>query len=78
MAENLTVEDGKIAIPAAVRSRYGIIDHTPIRMIETRTGILLVPLTNEPMSKELVSELEDWQELGSQSLVMFPYEESDE
>lgn len=75
ISESVTVEDGKIALPAALRSRYGLTEHTPVRMIETRTGILLVPLTNEPMSKELVSELEDWQELGGQTLEMFPYDE---
>ena len=75
MPENITIEDGKIALPSALRSRYGLADHTPVRVIETRTGILLVPLTNEPMSQELTAELEDWQELGAQSLSMFPYDE---
>ena len=78
MIENVTVEDGKIALPSALRSRYGLADHTRVRMIETQTGILIVPLTNEPMSAELVSELEDWRELGAQSLAMFPYDEGKE
>ncbi len=58
-ADNVTIEDGgKITLPAAVRSRYGLAEHTPVRVIETRTGILLVPLTQEPMSESLADELQ--------------------
>jgi bifunctional DNA-binding transcriptional regulator/antitoxin component of YhaV-PrlF toxin-antitoxin module len=76
LEENIILEDeGKITLPDDVRSRYGLSGHTPIRIIETRTGILLVPLSNEPMSQALASELEDWQALGQDSLSMFPYDE---
>lgn len=75
-SENLIVEDGgKITLPEAVREHYGLAEDAPLRIIETRTGILLVPITSEPMSEELRSELEDWQSLGSESLGLFPYEE---
>jgi len=75
MSENLIIEDGgKITLPAAIRVRYGLAQDTPIRMIETRSGILLVPLTDEPMNERLLSELEEWQSLGAESLEMFPYE----
>ncbi len=78
MSENLIVEDGgKITLPNAVRDRYGLAQDMPIRMIETRNGILLVPLTHEPMSAELRAELEEWQSLGAASLEMFPYEDSE-
>ena len=74
-SENLIVEDGgKITLPEAVREHYGLAEDPPLRIIETRTGILLVPITSAPMSEELRSELEDWQSLGSESLEMFPYE----
>lgn len=69
MTATLTVDEGgKIALPDAVRDRYQLGPDTPVRIIETRGGILLVPLTNEPMSDELRRELDDWQALGAASL----------
>jgi len=77
MSSNLIVEDGgKIILPEEVREHYGLTPETPLRIIETRGGILLVPLTNEPMSESLARELDDWQSLGTASLEMFPYEET--
>lgn len=77
-SENLIVEDGgKITLPEAVRVRYGLAQDTPLRIIETRTGILLVPLTSEPMKEELRAELEEWQSLGAESLEMFPCEDGE-
>jgi len=68
MSSNLIVEDsGKISLPEDVREHYGLTPDTPLRIIETRGGILLVPLTNEPMSESLARELEEWQALGSAS-----------
>ena len=75
--QNLVLENGKITLPDDVVDRYQLDESTPIRVIETRTGILLVPLTNEPISDALQSELEDWQALGAESFEMFPYEESE-
>jgi bifunctional DNA-binding transcriptional regulator/antitoxin component of YhaV-PrlF toxin-antitoxin module len=75
-ADNVTIEhDGKITLPDDVRDRYGLAEDTPVRVIETRTGILLVPLTQEPMSEALAAELQDWQSLGTNSFEMFPYDE---
>jgi bifunctional DNA-binding transcriptional regulator/antitoxin component of YhaV-PrlF toxin-antitoxin module len=75
-SENLIVEDGgKITLPEAVREHYGLAEDTPLRIIETRGGILLVPLTSEPMTEALRSELEDWQSLAAESLELFPYED---
>jgi len=51
---------------------------TPVRVIETVSGILLVPLTVSPMSPELAAELDEWQALSTQSWELFPYEEGDE
>ncbi len=79
MSGNLLIEDGgKINLPEDVRARYGLIPDTPIRIIETRGGILLVPLTNENTSAELARELDEWQRLGAASLEMFPYDEDAE
>jgi len=75
-ANNVTIEDGgKITLPAAVRSRYGLAEHTPVRVIETRTGILLVPLTQEPMSESLADEPKAWRSIGAESFDLFPYDE---
>ena len=73
MSGNLLVEDGgKISLPEDVRDHYGLTPDTPLRIIETRGGILLVPLTNEPMGESLARELEEWQSLGAASLELFP------
>ncbi|MDT5271810.1 MAG: hypothetical protein QOH49_3996 [Acidobacteriota bacterium] len=75
-SENLIVEGGgKITLPETVREHYGLAEDTPLRIIETRSGILLVPITSEPMTEELRSELEDWQSLAAESLALFPYED---
>lgn len=77
MAQNLTIEKGRITLPEDVVGRYRLNDKTPVRMIETSNGILLIPLTDEPMSPSLLAEIEEWQALGAESLTQFPYE-SDE
>jgi bifunctional DNA-binding transcriptional regulator/antitoxin component of YhaV-PrlF toxin-antitoxin module len=75
MAANLTVgREGEIALPTDVRERYGIQPDTPIRVVETRTGILLVPLTGAPMSEALQQELAEWQEASLGSWDLFPYD----
>jgi AbrB family looped-hinge helix DNA binding protein len=76
---NLTVgRAGEIVLPDPVRDRYGLEPNTPVRLVETRSGILLVPLTDEPMSPELEAELEEWQALSLETWAMFPYEDGDE
>ncbi len=77
MSQNLVIENGKITLPQDVVGRYGLENHAPVRMIETRNGILLIPLTDEPMSESLRREIEEWQALGTESFELFPYE-SDE
>jgi hypothetical protein len=51
---------------------------TPVRIIETRGGVLLVPLGKTPMSPELAEELAQWQALGAATWEMFPFEEEGE
>jgi bifunctional DNA-binding transcriptional regulator/antitoxin component of YhaV-PrlF toxin-antitoxin module len=55
---------GEIAIPQPLRERYGMKPGVPIRVVETRSGILLVPLTDAPMADELAKELAEWQALS--------------
>lgn len=64
---------GQIELPGEVRDRYGLSPSTPIRLVETRGGILLVPLGDGPMSPELTEELADWQTLGVNSWNQFPF-----
>lgn len=76
MLETLTVEDGgKVTLPDAVQARYGFEPQTPVRLIETQRGVLLIPLTAEPMDETLQAELAEWQALGAESLALFPFEE---
>jgi bifunctional DNA-binding transcriptional regulator/antitoxin component of YhaV-PrlF toxin-antitoxin module len=69
---------GEIELPDKVRERYGMAPATPIRIIETRGGVLLVPLNDAPMSAELADELAQWQALGAETWEMFPFEEEHE
>jgi bifunctional DNA-binding transcriptional regulator/antitoxin component of YhaV-PrlF toxin-antitoxin module len=66
---------GEIVLPENLRSRHGISGGTPIRIVETRTGILLVPLTKEPMSAALAQELEEWQAVAESSWQGFEYQD---
>lgn len=73
---NVTLtSDGKVALPQDVRDKHGFKEGTPIRIIETRTGLLLVPLTGEPMSEELKHEIAAWQSLSLSSWDLFQYSE---
>jgi hypothetical protein len=67
MSQNLTIEDGRITLPKDVVGRYRLDDDTPLRIVETRSGILLIPLTKEPMSSALNAEIAEWQTLGAEN-----------
>jgi len=72
MSQKLLVEDGrKITLPNEVIDHYGLKKDTPLRIIETRNGILLVPLTDEPMTESLRAEIEEWQALSAERLDLF-------
>ena len=78
MPEPLVIEaGGKVTIPEALRKRYGFEPNTPVRVIEMQSGILLVPLTDAPMSEGLKAELAEWQSLSADALEMFPFEEKE-
>jgi bifunctional DNA-binding transcriptional regulator/antitoxin component of YhaV-PrlF toxin-antitoxin module len=68
---------GEVLLPQEVRRRYGLAPNARVRIIETRTGVLLVPLSNAPMDEKLAAELEEWQALGAESWSQFPYESCD-
>lgn len=69
---------GEISLPEDVRRRHGFAPLTPLRVIETRTGVLLIVLDDAPVSGELARELDEWQALGAQSWERFPYSDTDE
>ena len=56
---------GSVLLPAELRSRYHLDASTPIRLVETRHGLLLVPLTNDPIPAALQRELDEWQSLDA-------------
>ena len=59
--EVLTIEEtGKFALPNDIVERYQFTKETRLRIIETQNGILLIPLTDEPMVDEVKAELEEW------------------
>lgn len=66
---------GEIQVPDEVRSRYHLEPETLVRLVETRAGILIVPLQDVESSPDLEAELRDWQQHTAQSWEMFPYEE---
>ena len=67
--------DGAITLPTAIQERCGMLPETPVELIETGSGILLVPLTSAPMSEALAQELQGWQALGQEAWAQFPYED---
>ena len=69
---------GELTLPADVVQRKGFKPDCPLQVVETRSGVLLVPLDDRPMSQELRSEIEAWQELSLDSWDASLYEETEE
>jgi hypothetical protein len=70
-------KDHRIELPGTVVDRYQLTPDIPIRVVEMSAGILLVPLTDEPMDDELRAELALWQSASAKAWAMFPYDEDD-
>ncbi|HLK56460.1 MAG TPA: AbrB/MazE/SpoVT family DNA-binding domain-containing protein [Chthonomonadaceae bacterium] len=66
-------QSGQIALPESMREHYGLKPNTLVRVIETRTGILSTPLTEESMSEELKQELAEWEALSAETWNLLPY-----
>ncbi len=64
-------KDGEISLPTEIRARYGVLPEQHVRVIETKDGVRLIPLTDDPMSPELSRELEAWQDLGAETIQRF-------
>ncbi len=75
--EVLTIEEnGKLTLPEDIIERYQFKKEMQFRIIETQKGVLLIPLTDEPMNDELKTELEEWQTIGAGGWEMFDFEEN--
>ena len=75
--EVLTIEEnGKLTLPNDIVERYQFKRESQFRIVETQKGVLLIPLTDEPMSDELKAELEEWQAIGADGWEMFEFEEN--
>ena len=74
MSTLIMSSSGEIQLPNALRGRYGFVPGQPIRIVETTTGVLLVPLGPIEADPELAAELRHWQNLAAESLKTFPYE----
>ena len=46
-----------------------------MRVIQTRHGIMLIPMSDEPPSEILAAELDEWEELGAEAFDLFPFVE---
>lgn len=67
---------GEIQVPDEICNRYHLEPETPVRIVETRASILIVPLTATENSSDLEVELTHWQEFTISSWDQFPYEDS--
>ena len=74
MTALLLEPNGTIRLPKKSLKRYGFEEKMLIRMIETKEGVLLIPLTDQSMSDELKQEIAQWQEASSGTWEEFPYE----
>ena len=77
MTTTIVGRDGQVTLPSDVQERYGLRPEVSVRLIETRSGLLLVPLTDAPMSAELAQELQEWQAIGADTWAQFPYEDGE-
>jgi len=76
-SEVLTIsKNGNLTLPSDVIERYQIEKDMQFRIIETQKGVLLIPLTDEPMNGELQAEIEEWQALGAEGWDRFDYKEN--
>lgn len=77
--EVLTIEEnGKFTLPDEIVERYQFKKETRFRIVETQKGVLLIPLTNEPINDELKTELEEWQAIGAENWEIFNFGENAE
>lgn len=73
MTSMILGKHGDLILPADIEDRYGLKPETLVRIVETQSGILVIPLTDEPATPELARELADWQSAGETSWQAFGF-----
>ena len=68
---------GAVVLPAELRTRYHLDPARIVRIVETRHGLLLVPLTDQPMPAEFQQEFDAWQSLDAAGWDAYPFEISE-
>ena len=63
-----------LALPPDLCRRYGLAPHTPLRLVPTRNGILIVPLTPAFQSEEARREVDAWQLGNTRATTLIPCE----
>lgn len=74
MTTTLIGHDGQVTLPDDVQERCGLRPAVSVRLIEARSGLLLAPLADAPMSAALAQEIQEWQALGADAWAQFPCE----
>ncbi|MEN3002367.1 MAG: AbrB/MazE/SpoVT family DNA-binding domain-containing protein [Armatimonadota bacterium] len=75
--EQVTIgKNGELVVPPELRERYHLEPDVPVRLVETRVGILVIPLVGT-LPQGLLQELADWQQLGMRAWEQFPYEDTE-
>lgn len=74
MSTTIVSPKGEVALPKDLLLRHGLAGNSRVRIVETRSGILLMPLTDGPIDPRLARELAEWQSLGQSAWDRFPYE----
>lgn len=68
-------EGGNLTLPPDIVEQYQANKETRFRIVKTQKGVLLVPLTDEPMNGELAAEIEAWQTMTAEGWDQFEYVE---
>lgn len=63
---------GELTLPPDVVLRKGFKPDRAVRVVETLSGVLLVPVDNQEIPADLARELDEWQELANDSWNAFP------
>ncbi len=58
---------GEVTLPADIVLRKWFKPDRAVRVVETQSGVLLVPVDGQETPEELARELDAWQELANDS-----------
>jgi HEAT repeat protein len=63
-----------LTLPPDLCQRYGLMPHTPLRLVPTRNGILIVPLSPAFQSEDVRREVDAWQLGNTRATTLLPPE----